>query len=187
MGRRGILQSPDSGDGPAPQNPGLFSACGFAIFRILSDRFDVSSKSKDGLVLIPWIARVALIAIAMGMLAVLAVAVTLRPSERGFGTHEQLGMPPCTVQDSFGIRCPSCGMTTAWSHMVRGQIVRSFVANVGGALSCIAVLICVPYFLVSGVRGRWIVRPPTDWALATLCTVFVVVTLLDWCLRLWLG
>jgi hypothetical protein len=147
----------------------------------------VSLKSEYGLVLLPWFVRVALIAVALGMLAVLAVAISLRPSERGFGTHEQLGMPPCAVQLTFGIRCPSCGMTTAWSHMVRGQIVRAFAANVGGALSCIVVVICVPYFLVSGLRGRWIVRPPTDWALATMCTVFVVVTLIDWLLRLWLG
>jgi hypothetical protein len=148
---------------------------------------NVSSKSEDGLVLLPWFSRVVLVVVAVGMLAVLALAFTLRPSERGFGTHEQLGLPPCTVQFSFGIRCPSCGMTTAWSHMVQGQVVQAFLANVGGALSCIVVVICVPYFLVSGVRGRWMVRPPTDWALATMSTVFVVVTLLDWLLRLWLG
>jgi hypothetical protein len=147
----------------------------------------VNSKSEDGLVLIPWFLRVVLVVLAMAMLALLVVALFLRPNERGFGTHEQLGLRPCTVQVTFGIRCPSCGMTTAWSHMVRGRIVQSFLCNVGGALACIVVMICVPYFLVSGVRGRWIVRPPTDWALATMSTAFVAVTLADWLLRLWLG
>jgi hypothetical protein len=76
-------------------------------------------------------------------------------------------------------------MTTAWSQMVRGRPVRAVRANAGGALLCAAVLVCVPYFFVSGVRGRWVVRPPGELSLAVVSTAFVVVTLIDWVIRLW--
>ncbi len=80
---------------------------------------------------------------------------------------------------------PFCGMTTSWSYLVRGRPVRAVQANAGGAMLCAAVLICVPYFFVSGVRGRWVVRPPGELSLAVASTAFVVVTLTDWGIRLW--
>jgi hypothetical protein len=134
---------------------------------------------------LPWYTRVALVGIAMGLAAALAVAVYLRPSERGFGTHQQLGLPPCAFRVWFGLRCPSCGMTTAWSHMVHGHPIRAVLANAGGAASCATALVCVPWLLVSGARGRWIFRPPGELTLAVAATAFVAVTLLDWALRLW--
>jgi hypothetical protein len=59
------------------------------------------------------------------------------------------------------------------------------MANAGGAALCAGVLVCVPYFFVSGARGRWVVRPPGELLLAVAATAFVVVTLLDWLIRLW--
>src|SRR5690242_10680262 len=60
----------------------------------------------------------ALLLAAGGVLAVmLATAWRLTPSPRGLGTHQQLGLAPCTVEQWFGMRCPSCGMTTAWAHV----------------------------------------------------------------------
>src|SRR5687768_15883893 len=47
------------------------------------------------------------------MWSLLVVASMLQPDSRGMGTHEQLGMPPCTFLFLTGIRCPSCGMTTS--------------------------------------------------------------------------
>jgi hypothetical protein len=129
----------------------------------------------------------ALITVATGLLALLVVAVRLRPSEQGLGTHQQLGLPPCSFRLMFGVRCPSCGMTTSWSHVVRGQPVRAVQANAGGTLICAAALVCVPYLLVTAVRGRWFVRPPNEGLLAVAATAFVAVTLIDWAVRLWSG
>jgi hypothetical protein len=129
----------------------------------------------------------ALMIVTTGMLALLAVAVSLRPSEQGLGTHQQLGLPPCSFRVMFGVRCPSCGMTTAWSHVVRGHPVRAVQANAGGALICAAVLVCVPYLLITAARGRWVVRPPNEAVLAVAATAFVAITLIDWAIRLWSG
>ena len=146
---------------------------------------DVNSTPETNRVSLPWYTRVVLIGIATGLAVVLAVAVSLRPSERGFGTHQQLGLPPCAFRVWFGVRCPSCGMTTAWSHMVRGRPFRAVLANAGGAALCAAVLVCVPFLFVSGARGRWVFRPPGELSLAVAATAFVVVTLIDWAVRLW--
>ena len=76
-------------------------------------------------------------------------------------------------------------MTTAWSYLVRGRPVQAVGANTGGVMSCAAVLVCVPYLFVSGTRGRWVVRPPGELSLAVAATAFVIVTLMDWVIRLW--
>ena len=64
-----------------------------------------------------------------GLLVVLAVASQLRPDPRGWGTHEQLGLPPCTFLTVAGVRCPACGMTTAWSNFMHGRIADALRAT----------------------------------------------------------
>lgn len=56
---------------------------------------------------------------------VLAIAFSLAPDARGYGTHERLGLPPCGLMLWTGVPCPSCGMTTSFSRAVR--------LDVGGA------------------------------------------------------
>src|SRR5207247_577108 len=57
--------------------------------------------------------RLMFVAAALGMTALLGVARLVEPDLRGYGTHEQLGLPPCTFRLLTGIACPSCGMTTS--------------------------------------------------------------------------
>ena len=61
-----------------------------------------------------------------------ALAYALEPDPRGFGTHQSLGLPPCTFRALFGIPCPSCGMTTSFSHFMHGNLWQAFRANAGG-------------------------------------------------------
>jgi hypothetical protein len=121
----------------------------------------------------------------MGLLALLAMAVYLSPSERGYGTHQQLGLPPCSFRQLFGSRCPSCGMTTAWSNVVRGRLIAAVRANSAGTVLCLAALAGMPVMLASGIRGRWVVRPPNERTLALAATLFVMIALVDWAIRLW--
>jgi hypothetical protein len=141
-----------------------------------------SQKAPDSLA---WYVRLLLIVVGTGLLALLALAVYLPPSERGYGTHQQLGLPPCSFQQLFGCRCPSCGMTTAWSNTVRGRLFAAVRANAAGTVLCLAALVCMPVMLVSGIRGRWVVPPPSERTLALAATFFVVITLVDWAIRLW--
>lgn len=134
-----------------------------------------------------WLQRL-LVTLAGGVLvALLVTAAWLHPSPRGMGTHQQLGLPPCTSVQWFGIRCPSCGMTTSWSHLLRGHVISAFRANSGGALLAVAALLCGPWLLVSGLQGRWVVTPPHEGVTLAAGLVIVAVTLIDWTLRISLG
>ena len=65
-------------------------------------------------------------------LVLLMIAGQLEPSPIGMGTHQQLGLPPCTMRVLAGMRCPGCGMTTSWSYLMHGQWRESLAANLGG-------------------------------------------------------
>lgn len=65
---------------------------------------------------------------------ILGIAAYLPPSPSGHGTHEALGLNPCGFVIRTGLPCPTCGMTTAYSHLVRGHFVRSFVSQPTGML-----------------------------------------------------
>jgi len=71
-------------------------------------------------------ARAGAFMISMAALAVLVVAVALPPSAAGVGTHRQMGFPPCAFMMATGLPCPTCGMTTSFSHFVRGNWLASF-------------------------------------------------------------
>ncbi len=125
-----------------------------------------------------------MIGVAAGLLALLATAGLLQPDVNGFGTHQQLGLPACTSVQLFGVRCPSCGMTTSWASLVRGDIPAALRANTGGTLLGIAVIVVCPWLLGSAGAGRWIgVRPSSQMAVL-IAVVLVIVTLVDWIWRL---
>jgi len=81
--------------------------------------------------------RCTALALMLLPLSLLATAGQLEPSPTGLGTHQQLGLPPCTMRMLVGIRCPGCGMTTSWSHFTHGQWRQSLSANLGGFLLAI--------------------------------------------------
>ena len=140
---------------------------------------------KNGDPEIGWQQRTLLVAVAAGLLSLLLVAAWLPPDPRGFGTHQRLGLPPCSFRQLTGWRCPSCGMTTAWSCLMRGRIGASFQANTGGALLGLVCLVAAPWALISGLRGRWLGRPPGSAVALGLVPMLLVVTLVDWLVR-WL-
>lgn len=54
-----------------------------------------------------------------------------------------------------GYPCPTCGMTTAFAHTVRGHGLRAFWAQPAGfvlAVATIALTLCAGYTVC---RGRW--------------------------------
>jgi hypothetical protein len=46
----------------------------------------------------------------LGVLVMVAVGLYLTPDPAGHGTHQQLGLPPCTIYYLTGRPCPSCGL-----------------------------------------------------------------------------
>lgn len=134
-----------------------------------------------------WWLRVLLVAAGLTPLVLLGTAAVLKPSAAGLGTHQQLGLPPCSLRQIARIRCPSCGMTTSWSHMVRGQVVEAFQANSGGALLALAAAVGGPWSIASGLLGRWLGGTPNEWTFAGISVGIMVITLIDWGVRLWWG
>jgi hypothetical protein len=56
------------------------------------------------------------------MLCGLGLCAPLQPDPSGIGTHRQLGLPGCLICLVTGKeRCPSCGLTTGLTHLIRGH------------------------------------------------------------------
>lgn len=119
----------------------------------------------------------------VSLIGLLAVAASLEPDPRGWGTHQQLGLPPCTIRFLYGMRCPSCGMTTSWAYMMRGKFVDAAYANVGGSMLAFATMFVGPWLLLSGYRGRLLGHLSLRGAVF-VAAALMIVTVLDWAWRL---
>lgn len=128
--------------------------------------------------------RATLLGIALFLIAGFAVALRLSPDPRGFGTHQQLGLPPCASTLVFGFPCPGCGMTTCFSHFVRGQFVAAARANLAGAVLAAVCVLLIPWCLWSALRGRlWMVADPVSFA-GSLVISLSGLAVLFWAVRL---
>lgn len=94
-------------------------------------------------------------------------------SPKGFGTHEQLGLPMCGVLMNTGIPCVTCGVTTAMTHAAHGRLADAFytqpaglVAAIFTAIAGIVALYALVVGLPLGPLARWLWRPATVWSLA---------------------
>lgn len=131
----------------------------------------------------PVVLRLLMLAAAVFLAAPLVIATRLEPSASGIGTHQQLGLPPCTAQMLWAVRCPACGMTTSWSHFVRGQFVLSMHANVAGTLLAVITCTAVVVLLSGAASGK---MPRRGWLVAAawaMVTTLVIATG-DWAWRL---
>lgn len=131
--------------------------------------------------------RGAMLLLALGMAAVFGVARWLEPDPRGFGTHQQLGLPPCHFRWVTGHSCPTCGMTTAFAWFVRGRLDRSWEANPAGVFLAPMCLALVPWLIAGAARGKPIGCRSLETPLIGLVVATVALSLLSWTIRLLLG
>ncbi|MGV3484744.1 MAG: DUF2752 domain-containing protein [Planctomycetaceae bacterium] len=113
----------------------------------------------------------------------LAIAAHLRPATAGLGTHQQLGLPPCTARSLWGVRCPACGMTTSWSHLVRGEVRRSLQANAGGTALGLVTFSVITALVGHAATARVPRRGWYVW-LAWSLVVALVLAVSDWVWRM---
>ena len=188
--RSGIGRRPS---GPVTRSPAaplelLLRVCQNPSILPLLSRIKIVTQTDDlasGRLSVRW--RLCLAAAATCLLAPLTTAACLRPDPAGLGTHRQLGLPPCTFVYLFETRCPSCGMTTAWSHAVRGHWLQAGRANAGGVALAACAMLAAPWLLISAARGRWWIGAPSEGSLACLGVGVAALTLADWAYRLWSG
>jgi hypothetical protein len=130
-----------------------------------------------------WCVRVGLLVIAAGLIVVFGIAIWLKPYD-GEGrplqmeTHTQLGLPSCQFYFVTGIPCPSCGMTTSFALLMRGDPLNSLRANAVGTLLACFCLLLIPWCLASAyVRRPLFIRSVEKWmtisAVAFLCLMLV--------------
>lgn len=128
-----------------------------------------------------------LLAWSLLLLGGFTLARRLEPDPRGFGTHQRLGLPPCTFRLLWNIPCPACGMTTSFSHVTRGQFRQAVEANAGGTLLAVVCATLIPWCWWSAACGRLVgVSQPTRGFLALVLVVAGVSTL-NWAYRAFVG
>ena len=134
-----------------------------------------------------WLPRIFLVVFALALVVVLVVARRLEPDPRGFGTHTQLGLPPCAFKVATGRPCPTCGMTTSFAWLARGHLGNSWRANPAGSFLVPICLALVPWLMVAAVRGQ--PGPFASWEtpLVGLAVAIVALTVFFWTLRMTLG
>lgn len=129
--------------------------------------------------------RAGLMALAAGLTGVFTLALVLDPYDatgqpRRMETHRQLGLPPCTFYSVTGLPCPSCGMTTSFALLVRGDVWGSLRANAVGTLLAIYGLLLIPWSAACVVSRRlWGIRSLEN-ALIYSVIVFLALLLVRW-------
>lgn len=131
-----------------------------------------------------WITRLVWLAAALCAWPVITLSFWLRPDPRGFGTHQQLGLPPCNFQEVSGIPCPGCGLTTSFTNMAHGRVLDAFGAHLMGPLLfliTLAVALGAPWALRRALPVDRVLGHPGT--LATL-SVTLVAGLVTFAMRL---
>jgi len=131
--------------------------------------------------------RCALLVAALGLAAVLGIARWLKPDPRGYGTHTQLGLAPCTFAYLTGRPCPTCGMTTSFAWFVRGRPDRSWGANPAGSLLAPTCVVLIPWLVAGAILGRPIGFRTLEQPLIGLVVTIVALSLFFWTVRLIFG
>jgi len=122
--------------------------------------------------------------VGAGIFVVFGIAVWLTPDPRGFGTHQQLGMPPCTFRTLTGVNCPHCGLTTSFSWFVRGQFQQSMQANPAGLMLAVVSVLILVWSIVVSVRGAFVITHEPGRVFLIGFGIWVLVSIVIWSLRL---
>ena len=110
----------------------------------------------------------------------LVIASFLHASAAGHGTHLQLGLPPCGWVAFFHHPCPTCGMTTAFTHSVHGDVVAAFRAQPFGFLLCVIAGVAFWVALYASLTGAAVHRAIAPILGARTLWVLLALALLAW-------
>ena len=128
--------------------------------------------------------RLLTVLLGVGIVVVFGIAVWLKPDPRGFGTHQQLGMPPCTFRTLIGVNCPHCGLTTSFSWFVRGQFANSMKANPAGLTLASAGILILIWSIVVSIRGTLVITHEPGRDMLIGFGIWVLFSVVVWVFRL---
>lgn len=131
--------------------------------------------------------RIMLLVIGAALAAVFTTALCINPynadgTPRTMATHLQIGLPPCSFAVLSGKPCPSCGMTTSFALLVRGDVPASLRANWVGTLLATLWATLLVWSVASGLAGRtfFIPRGRGELVLTMVVGCFLVLMLGRW-------
>jgi hypothetical protein len=132
-----------------------------------------------------WMVRGSLLVMAGLLATVFALAFWLKPygpdgRPLRMETHRQMGLPPCTFYDYTGLPCPSCGMTTSFALLVRGDVWPSLKANAVGTLLAVFCLGLIPWALACALCGRLLGVSSAERAMTWVVAVLITLLLVRW-------
>jgi hypothetical protein len=122
--------------------------------------------------------------LAASAAGVLIVARQLQPDPRGFGTHTQLGLPPCVFRAWTGLPCPTCGLTTSFAYMARSQITSAFVAHPLGPLLFVLTLLLLLCALHGSLRAAQLGATFERLRIRGLAVIIAISMAICWLVRI---
>lgn len=131
-----------------------------------------------------WI-RIVLMILTVPWLLVFFVAIFLIDPYQGgeaarAGTHQQLGLPECNFKTITSVPCPSCGMTTSFTLLVRADVWNSIQANFAGTMLAAFGLLFIPWAFASAFCGRFVFIRSLELVVFRLAVVFLIVLFGRW-------
>ena len=112
--------------------------------------------------------------------ALVAMALFFEPDARGHGTHEQLGLRPCTTMELWDVPCPGCGVTTSVTLAAQGRIWDSIVTQPFGFVCAVAGLFFFGWAVWATFRGRDLYVSLMSLDLGRWGRILVGVVLVSW-------
>lgn len=135
--------------------------------------------------------RVVLLGLTAPWLIVFVVATRIDPYAGGeparMGTHQQLGLPECNFKALAGFPCPSCGMTTSFSFMIRADVWNSVQANFAGTALAGFGMLFIPWAFASAFLGRFVFIRSLELVIFRLALIFLVLLFGRWGIVVILG
>lgn len=147
--------------------------------------YEADEASVDEARPLRWWARAILLGLTIPWIAVIGTGLWLYPYDADgnalrLGTHQQLGLPPCTFKEMVGVPCPSCGMTSSFSLLLHGDVLNSLKANFAGTALVTFGLFFVPWALASAFLRRFVFIRALEIVVFRLAVIFLVVLFGRW-------
>lgn len=121
----------------------------------------------------------------ISFLFILILSMKLYPSEEGYGTHRQLGLPACGFLTMTAYPCPSCGITTSFSYFVRGKFLDSLRVQPFGFILFLALLAGVFISIYAALKTIPVSRFFDSVIFEKLQMALLIIFLLSWIYKIY--
>lgn len=109
-----------------------------------------------------------------------SISFSLYPSTDGHGTHRQLGLPPCGFLTVTGYPCPSCGLTTSFSYLVRGNWFDALRTQPFGLVLSIVIVLAAMTSVVGVAKRIPVTHILDSIAFERVQVIMLILFILSW-------